>query len=88
MRTVQDFEKQIKWLEDFIERWDKNESAIAEAHRINACKEEHELLGTKQCSMIDEYSAYCKDNNLADMSADELLSELKDQQGCTADGKF
>jgi hypothetical protein len=88
MKTIQQFDEEIKWLENFIERWDRNESAIAEAHRLNLTKEDHDALGTQQNNMIDEYSAYCKEHNLADMSADELVSELKDQRGCTEDGKF
>ncbi len=88
MKTLKEFDEQISWLENFIERWDKNEYEIADAHRLNACKEEHELLGAKQCSMIDEYSAYCKEHNLADMSADELVEELKAQKDCTKQGKF
>jgi esterase/lipase len=79
---------QITWLKEFIERWDRNGSAIADAHRLNLSKEDHDVLGTQQNNMIDEYSAYCKEQNLAEMSADELVCELEAQLGCIEDGKF
>lgn len=88
MKTVKEFEAQISWLKNFIARWDANELEIAEAHCKGASKEYHELLGNTQNNMIDEYSKYCSEQNLTCISADELVSELEDQKGCTEDGKF
>ena len=67
MKTIQEFDEQIKWLTDYIQRWDSNE----ETHII------------EQGILIDEYSSWCEKNGFDYPIADELLEELKDQRGCT-----
>lgn len=74
-KTVEQFDKEINWLEDFYKRWEKSEDNPSTTQDA-------------QNALIDEYAKFIKDNNLPEMSCDELISELKAQRECTRDNKF